>query len=247
MLLAWAAPVLVWRLAALESRYARPWSGVARDWAPLALIPIAYWEVNWFPGAPLVSWERVWLGWDRALLDGWKMRTLVESGRGMLPSVFEAAYLFLYALPAIGMAALYALRRRDRTEQYLSTLLLGSLTAYALLPHFPTQPPRLAFPGADLPHYAGFFRGMNLWVLDHWDIRTSVFPSGHVAVAFSTAFGMMHALAGRRRLWGGFFLIAGLVFLQTIYGRYHYALDGLASMVLAALAYFVSEVWERHA
>ena len=74
---------------------------------------------------------------------------------------------------------------------------------------------------------------MNLWILNHWDIRSSVFPSGHVAAAFSAAFAMCLAAPGRRTLFGALLAIALLVWMNTVYGRYHYAADGLASLAVS--------------
>ena len=72
------------------------------------------------------------------------------------------------------------------------------------------------------------------------DIGTSVFPSGHVAVAFSSAFGMLRAVRSRPGIWVPVFVVATLVYAATIYCRYHYAVDGLASIGIAALAWKVS-------
>ena len=47
-LLAWMVPLILGTVLALESRYSgRSWSSVTRDWAVLALILIAYWQVDW--------------------------------------------------------------------------------------------------------------------------------------------------------------------------------------------------------
>ena len=89
------------------------------------------------------------------------------------------------------------------------------------------------FAGQDLPGIDTIVRRVNLWILDHGDIRSSVFPSGHVAVGFSAAFAMWLAAPARRSL--GWTLLAGavMVWITTIYGRYHYAADGLASLAVS--------------
>ena len=78
-------------------------------------------------------------------------------------------------------------------------------------------------------------RSLNVWVLDHRDMPTSVFPSGHVAVGFSTAFGTYRAVRTRPAIRGAAFAFATLVFIATIYCRYHYAVDGLASIGVVAV------------
>ena len=68
------------------------------------------------------------------------------------------------------------------------------------------------------------------------DISTSVFPSGHVGVAFSTALALLFSAPTRRGLFAIALAAAILVYLATVYGRYHYAMDGLASMAIVTLA-----------
>ena len=52
---------------------------------------------------------------------------------------------------------------------------------------FSSVSPRLAFPSESLPAWHSVWRTINIWLLDHGDIDSSVFPSGHVAVAFVVA------------------------------------------------------------
>ena len=84
------------------------------------------------------------------------------------------------------------------------------------------------------------FRHVNLWILQSCDIRTSVFPSGHVAVGFSAAFALLLVLPEKRWIGYSFVGLALLVWINTIYGRYHYAADGLMSIAISALAVALS-------
>lgn len=242
-----AIPLLIWAAAALESRFSRPWSRVTRDWALLGLILIAYWEVDWISAGPAMThFENACIRWDRILLDRIGLRAAIESLGSAIPSLLEAVYLSLYAIPALAMAALYTSPNRLRFDRFLTTLLFGTFCAYALLPLFPTVSPRIAFPGLDLPHYSGLFRTINTWLLDHCDISASVFPSGHVAVAFSAAFGLLRALPEKRLFWFAAFFAAAVVFIATIYCRYHYAADGAASLLISAFAWRLTGALERH-
>ena len=91
------------------------------------------------------------------------------------------------------------------------------------------------------------WRIVNLWLLDHCDISSSVFPSGHVAVAFSCAFGLLRAVPERRWVYLSAFAAAMIVFTATIYCRYHYAADGLASIAITTAGWRVTEALDRHA
>ena len=240
-------PVAICLLGAAEGARSAPWSRVMRDWLTMGLILAAYWSVGWFVAPPHADWQERWLLWDRVLLDKWALRAAVESAGLLVPSLLETAYLLLYAGPPVCICLLYSLGGRGRLHTFLFTLLAGTLAAYALLPLFPVHGPHIVYPALDLPSVQGFGRGINLWVLDHMDIPTSVFPSGHVAVAFSAAFGMYEAAKERPLFWGGMFLFATLVYAATIYCRYHYAVDGLASILLVSLVSFAVRRGRQHA
>jgi len=204
---------------------------IARDWIALALVPIAYWQVDWLriPGIFRAPTER-WAAWDASFLDVWKVRAGIERFGWFLPWLLELSYSLLYAIPPLAVALLYLHRRRDRVDGFLFTFLLGTLLCYALLPCFPSDSPRVAFPGTDLPQVATVWRRLNLWVLERYDIGTSVFPSGHVAAAFAAAFAMMQSLPERKWVGRALLVLAGSVALATVYGRYHYAVDSLAAL-----------------
>ncbi len=240
-------PLLVSAAAIAATRHGQTWSSMLRDWVPLPLVLIAYWQVNWFDSAPLVARQMQWVAWDRELLNGFGLRAAIESLGPVIPALLEFCYLMLYVIPFLCLAALYWTGQRRRVDRFFQVLLGGTLVAYALLPHFPSVPPRLAFAGDSLPHYTGIFRQINLWVLDHLDIATSVFPSGHVAVAFSSVFGLRRALPERPGLTAMALVAAMLVFIATIYGRYHYAADGLASIAIATCVWGFCEIVEVHA
>jgi len=230
-------PAGLFVLAQVERRSGRRGWSIVRDWVPAALVLVAYWSVDWAPNPHLdYSLEQAFVRWDRLLLNDWGLHAGTERLGATLPSILEAAYLLLYAALPIVIAAFYLRHERDRVDDFLFPFLVGTLTTYALLPHFPTEGPRFVFAGQDLPGVDTVLRRINLWVLDHGDIRASVFPSGHVAVGFSCAFAMWIAVPGHRAL--GWALLAGavLVWITTIYGRYHYAADGLASLAITATA-----------
>jgi membrane-associated phospholipid phosphatase len=243
--LAVTIPVLLWSLANVESRRSQPWSRVLREWLPLGFILVAYRQVDWFQAPPLAGLQQTLVDWDRILLNRWGLRALIESLGRLIPSVLEFSYLCLYLIPPFCVGALYWFGQRKRVDRFLSTFFMGTFAAYALLPYFPTLSPRLAFPHSDLPISSGWWRSANLWLLNRMDITTSVFPSGHVAAAFSAAFGLWRTLPERRIVCYGVLLMAGLVYLATIYCRYHYAADGAASLLISLLALLASEAYER--
>jgi membrane-associated phospholipid phosphatase len=79
-----------------------------------------------------------------------------------------------------------------------------------------------------------------MWLLGIGGIHTSVFPSGHVAAAFSAAGGMCLFLPEHK--WVGRFLavLAVLIAIATVYGRYHYLADSLAGLLIAGAVFLIA-------
>jgi membrane-associated phospholipid phosphatase len=110
-----------------------------------------------------------------------------------------------------------------------------TLLAYALFPYFPSDPPRVAFSGSDMPHVSTVLRELNLWLVRDYGIHSSVFPSAHVSSAFSAAWALLAHLPERRRIGRGMLVYALSVALATVYGRYHYAADVVAGMAVSLI------------
>ena len=141
----------------------------------------------------------------------------------------------MYAVAPVALWALFANGRRDRLNHFWLAYLAGTLGAYALFPYFPSEPPRTAFAGQDLPHIVTFLRRFNLWIVGHYGIHSSVFPSAHVSSAWSAAWGLLETLPEKR--WIGWTMAAyGLaVAVASVYGRYHYAVDTVAGVLVSLL------------
>ncbi len=140
--------------------------GLVRDVAPLAFTLAAYREMNWFtPATRDHHLEHAWIVWDRWLLDQGHLRSAIESAGALLPSYLELCYVLVYGVAPISLALLFLNRRRESISRFWLAYLAGTLGAYALFPYFPSEPPRLAFSGADLPQVATVLRQANLWIL----------------------------------------------------------------------------------
>lgn len=220
--------------------------GVVRDWAPLAAMLMAYQEMGWFaqPHKSFVL-ENLWVRWDRIFLHS-GVSAAVNSLGPVIPSILEIAYSLVYTLAPFSLAVLYLYRKRRRAEKLLFITTLAVLICYAQYPFWPSEPPRVVFAGQDLPAYFTAFRRFNLWMLAGAGIHTSVFPSAHVAGAFSAALGMRRALPEHpwvtRFLWVMAFLIA----LAVVYGRYHYLADAGAGLAMALVAAAISwQLWPK--
>lgn len=224
-------------LVAAESYGSREIFSVARDWIPLALTLVAYREMDWFsPRVRNFDMELRWVEWDRRLLYGAGFERAIESLGALLPAYLELCYLLVYAVGPISVAILYGQRRRELVNRLLLVYLAGSLLAYALLPYFPSDPPRTLFAATDLPNVITPIRTFNLWIVRGYGIHSSVFPSAHVSSAFSAAWALLWLLPEKRRYGWGMLAYAVSVAVATVYGRYHYAADAIAGFGVSLIA-----------
>jgi membrane-associated phospholipid phosphatase len=233
---AWKAALVLALVTALLAMLARS-ASVARDLAPVLFTLAAFRQMDWF--APVLQdhhLERVWIVWDRALLDHYHLRAAIESLGLAGPAYLELCYLLVYGAAPIAVAILFRQGARARVDTWWLAYLAGTLGAYALFPYFPSDPPRTVFPGADGPHVTTFLRSLNLWIVGNYGIHTSVFPSAHVSSVFSAAWGLLAALPSRRRFGLGMAIYGASVAIATIYGRYHYAADVAAGLAASGLA-----------
>ena len=209
---------------------------MARDWAAVSLILVAYREMDWFSGlARNFSLELRWEQWDRTILYHGGLQSAIESLGVIGPLYLEICYALVYAVAPFVVAILYIEHRRARVNGVLFLYLLGTLLAYALFPYFPSDPPRIAFAGSDLPNVFTPVRALNLWLLGDYGIHSSVFPSAHVSSAFSAAWALLAYLPERRRIGWGMLLYAVSVAVATVYGRYHYAADAVAGLAVSLI------------
>ncbi len=232
--------VLLAMLAAAETYGSPEIFSVARDWIPLALTLVAYREMDWF--SPLMrnlNMELRWVQWDRRLLYGAGIERAIESLGALLPAYLELCYLLVYAVGPLSVAILYGQRRRELVNRLLLVYLAGSLLAYALLPYFPSDPPRTLFAGTDLPNVITPIRTFNLWIVRGYGIHSSVFPSAHVSSVFSAAWALLWLLPEKRRYGWGMLAYAVSVAVATVYGRYHYAVDAIAGFGVSLIAAFM--------
>ena len=222
-------------LAYSEARGHQEFFSMSRDWAPVALVLVAYREMDWFsPLARDHHLELKWVEWDRILLNG-GLRQAIEALGWVGPAYLEFCYLLVYAVGPFVVAVLYFERRRERVNSVLFFYLMGTLLSYALFPYFPSDPPRVVFAGADAPHVMTAFRRLNLWLVNGYGIHSSVFPSAHVSSAFSAAWAWLAYLPERKRFGFLMLVYAVSVAVATVYGRYHYAADVVAGFGISLI------------
>jgi membrane-associated phospholipid phosphatase len=233
-----------------------------RDWLPALLILLAYRESGLFIKAdPAHRLDHLFILWDQTVLHSRRVEGLLGACAPWLQHYLEMCYLLCYPLVPLGFAALYLTRpasaaqrepesrgpeadvyhqplhRAAMFDEFWTAVLLATLFCYAIYPVFPLTPPRELFNDVPGPPVSPLLRHMNLWVLDRLSVQACVFPSAHTAAVTATALAVRTYLP---RL-GVLFCVAALsVAAATVYGRYHYAADAVAGLLVGVVAFAVS-------
>ena len=231
---AWAALSAIFALFAILTM---PRLRILRDWTPIVLVLAAYREMDWFSFTEKTrALERHWLAWDHQWLFDRGFRSAIESLGAFVPGLLEFTYLLVYGIAAFSVGTLYVHRKEDRVDRFLTVYLGSTLLSYALFPYFPSDPPRVVFPGADMPTILTPLRVLNLSLVGDYGIHSSVFPSAHVSSAFGAAWGLLLFMPERPASGWGMLIYACLVAVATVYGRYHYGVDAVAGFAVSLIA-----------
>ena len=223
-----------------------PWSVAIRDWLPVALMLVPYWQTGQFflgPNLKIQSWL---MELDRR----WLVETSERSGtaKTRLGLGFEIAYVFCYPFVPLGLAALYLAGMRGRVDEYWFVVLTATYICYAITPFFPAMPPRVAAQGAapDRPKPERAREGgnkgrrFNRWIQEWGSIHAISFPSAHVA---STAAVSLVLTRHMHVIGIGFLFVAGCIAVAAVAGRYHYMLDVLLGAAVALAVFWGSYRW----
>lgn len=207
------------------------------DGLTIVLFLIPYWQTGQFFLRPNLGIQDRLLAFDRWLLPA--IATRSGTGRSSIGLLLEMAYLFCYPLVPLGLAAVYLTGLRSAS--FWLVLLISTYLCYAITPFVPAFPPRTL---VDEPAHANarteaanHGRRFNRWILQRGSIHAISFPSAHVASAF--AIGLV-LLRYSPPLGMVFLVIAILISLGAVIGRYHYALDVLLGAATSLAVFLAS-------
>ena len=213
-------------------------ASVARDWIPYLLLLMFYWQAGQFVTLADTEFEARLEWWDRRLVAPWLNWCGRHRHGTWILGYLELAYVFCYVSLPLGLASLYLLRQGQQADQFWAVVLLATYPSYGVLPFLQTRPPRALGEkwSAGLP--SSKVRAFNLRILQHASIHANTFPSGHVASSLGCALILLRlgpTWVGLLFLW-----VAMSISLGAVAGRYHYAADAIAA-VMVALAAFGAE------
>jgi membrane-associated phospholipid phosphatase len=214
-------------LARLSEYVLGPAASVLRDWLPVLLTLIPYWQTGRFFAGPNEKIQAWLVSSDRWLLH-LVPRFSWSSARWLRLSM-EWAYALCYPLVPLGLAALYVAGVRREANAFWFFVLVPTYLCYAITPLVPALPPRSLRP-EPARSQSTRSRVFNLWLLKYGSIQAISFPSAHVASALGVSLVLLHDVP----LAGGIFLIITFwIGVAAIVGGYHYAIDVLLGAALA--------------
>jgi len=224
-------------------------SSILRDWLPVPLMLIPYWQAGQFFVAPNQKIQAWLVESDRRLL-GFFARTRWASQTGWKFGRFahltmEWAYTLCYPLATLGLATLYAAGLRRDAGTFWFFVLVPTYFCYVITPFVPALPPRALHlapeeSSSTRSKVLRKSRVFNLWLLEHGSIGAISFPSAHVASALAVSLVLLHDLP----VAGAIFLFVTLwIAMAAVVGGYHYAIDVVLGAALT-LAFYMA--WRAH-
>jgi membrane-associated phospholipid phosphatase len=212
---------------------------ILRDCLTVALFLVPYWQAGQFFLQPNLQIQDRLLAFDLWLLPGIATKSGTE--RTFIGFLLEMAYLFCYPLVPLGLLAVYMAGLRGKIGAFWFVVLVSTYICYAVTPFVPAFPPRsLIFDraGTSTPaKHTNKGRIFNRWILKHGSIHAISFPSAHVASAFAIALVFLRYAPPIGVI---FLVVAVLISMGAVVGRYHYALDVLLGAVTAMVVFLAS-------
>ncbi len=233
LVLALTAAALVAGWAAPRARRSGPLGRLLGEFYPLLLTLGLYNHVGLVNRAGGVSHDARVQVWEQALVGGQVSLAWVRAFPSPAWStLMHAAYVSYYAILAASPLGLWLSGRRQAARRALFLIMVAFYVCYAASLAFPVAGPRYLFPSATNAATAVPAASLVRGLLETFSAWGTAFPSSHVAAALVAA---VSAWRGWRPLGAVLVPAALLLTLSTVYGQFHYAVDALAGVALAAV------------
>jgi membrane-associated phospholipid phosphatase len=212
--------------AAVVVLIARSENAWLRQAAPLAYILAGYFLSGYLFASPSTATEAWLIGWDRRLLGD--PTTRFHSWPRALVAGLELIYMGCFLLIPAGAAILLFTDRAILVDRYWTMVMGAEFAAFAPLAFIQTRPPWALERKPELADPV--IHRLASQMVQHLTIRVNTFPSGHAAGSFAVALAVIGALP-----WIGALLLAlaAAICVACVVGRYHYAIDVAAGIVVA--------------
>jgi membrane-associated phospholipid phosphatase len=221
-------------VVAFSPRLIAPAVAPLRDWVPAAYILLSYWLPAGLVSSTDPAAERALSAFDRRWVVS--ISDLLARASRWVIELLELAYLFCYPMLPAGFAVIYWLGEPAAAERYWTAVFVAAAASYGMLPWIRTRPPRLLHAVPSRRSSVGRF---NEVVLQRASVQLNTFPSGHVSTAVAAALAVTTDVPAVG-VW--FLLLALMIAVACVAGRYHYVADVLAGAAAGVLAFAFSRL-----
>jgi membrane-associated phospholipid phosphatase len=211
------------------------WVRFVRWWYPVFLIPLIFTELQWLvhPINP-VDIDPQLIAIDYALFGVHPTLWLERFTVPWLTEYMQLAYMAFYGLPLVLCVPLYRQGRWPAFRVSMCAMLLGYYGSYWLYFLTPARGPRFYLAADQTIPLTGLWltTPMRTAINTLEGVQRDAFPSGHTAIAL-----IILVMAGRYqpRLFYPLLVVTVSLMVSTVYLRYHYVIDVVAGVLLAAV------------
>ena len=153
----------------------------------------------------------------------------------LLGAVLEAAYLSVYPFIPAGAIVVLNTGAAGAVDRFWVVVLVAGFVCYGALPFLQTRPPR-SIEGDTVGGKSAGVRQLNLAILERGSIGVNTLPSGHASTAVAVALSVWSVAPGAGAV---FALLAILIAVSTVVGRYHYAVDTVLGIAVGLVAWLL--------
>ncbi|MCK9419527.1 MAG: phosphatase PAP2 family protein [Nitrospirae bacterium] len=212
-----------------------------RVFAPIAIIAIIFNSLgDLITGIGNRHYDDILIQADYALFGVHPTVWMERFNDPLLTGLLQAAYMSYYGMPIALALALYFRENNDAFNSAVFAILLCFYLSYIGYLLVPAVGPRYTLGHVQTAELrAG---PVTLWIRQALDglehNKTDAFPSGHTAVALVT---LVYAWKYREKVLSWILVpaVSALIF-STVYLRYHYVVDVIAGVLLAALTILIA-------
>ena len=239
-----AIALVIVLLVAWEAKSRSRLARFARYWYPLPLYIFFFEELQGLVHVIFPGWFDAYLiAFDHALFGVHPSLWLAQFGSPTLNDFMQFSYMTYFLYLVILPALLYAKRERASFWTVMVSTALAHYSVYVIAVLFPIESPYYSLAALNKAALAGGYCTALIGLIEHFGrVRGAAFPSAHVAGS------MVAILASwRYRRWLFWSCLPFFVSMcvATVYGRYHYAADVFAGLLVGTIAFHAGAGWTQ--
>jgi membrane-associated phospholipid phosphatase len=235
--------MIIWFTSQIFHKWPNKYTAFLYYWLPIFLFTFMYEEIK--PLLQLVTnkWYDDLFSIADIRIFGLNFSLWVEQyDYLLLNELFRVGYGSYYFIILFGSYIHYFQGELSEYISMLSKVTLAFIVSYILFIFLPTQGPRFYQSNLFQTNMDGLlFSYFQQKIMEYASFKGGAFPSSHVAVALIilTSFYKNHFC-----LFFVFLPFMVLLIIGTVWGRYHYAIDVIAGIILAVLIELGFRLWK---